>query len=241
MTTSNAPPDLGQQARDAALGAVWRKWSALGASIGGPRPRTVTDPEALVLASLALVPHERRLADVLLWWASVGAPLLSVQRMRSLSKRFGSSVPDGGMGAFAASAVEGGDRRWRRLAGTEGLDARPGKGSGRPDLSDPSSLVLRLRAAFGVSAKADLFAVLLGSERPQTVRELAEGSVYSTVAARVALGEMALSHVAEPTGASPAAYRVASAAQWSGLLAGGSRPRWGYWAETLGVLLAVSE
>ena len=238
MTSADTPSALGQQARDAALDAVWRQWAALGALIGGPRPRTVLDPEALVLASLALVPHERRLSDVLLWWASVGSGLLSVQRVRSLVDRFPGADA---LGAFAASAVEAGDRRWKRLAGPSGLDARPGKGADRPDLLDPSALVLRLRAAFGVNAKADLFALLLATERPETVRELAESSGYSTVTVRVALGEMALARVAEPTGASPATYRAGESARWSGLLAGGSRPRWGHWAETLGVLLSVSE
>ena len=241
MTSADTPSDLGQRARGAALDAVWRQWSALGASVGGPRPRTVLDPEALVLASLALVPYERRLGDVMLWWASVGSPLLSVQRVRSASKGFAETATADGLGAFAASAVEAGDRRWKRLAGPEGLGARSGKGADRPDLSDPSALVLRLRAGFGVSAKADLLAILVGCERPQTVRELAESSGYSTVAVRVALGEMALARVAQPTGASPATYRAAEAVRWSGLLAGGPRPRWGYWSEAFGVLLAVSD
>ena len=235
----DSPSNLGRQAQDAVLDAVWRQWGALGALVDGSPPRTVIDPEALVLASLALVPHERRLGDVLLWWASVGSGLLSVQRIRSLARR----LPQAGdaLGAFAASAVEAGDRRWKRLAGPGGFDARPGKGADQPDLSDPSALTLRLRAAFGVSAKADLFAVLLGTERPATVRELAESLGYSTVAVRVALGEMTLARVAEPTGASPASYRASDAAQWSALLAGGPRPRWGHWAETFSFLLAVGD
>lgn len=244
---SSTLADFGRLALDAAVDAAWRQWAALGASVGGPRARTALDPEALVLASLALAPHERRLGDVLLWWASVGAPLLSVQRIRSLAKTL--PLPDAEadasegntLAAFAASASFAGDRRWKRLAGPEGLDARPGKGAERPDLSDPSAVVLRLRAAFGVSAKADLFAVLLGTERPATVRELAEASGYSTVAVRVALGEMVLAGTVAPTGASPAAYRVPKSAQWSALLAGGPRPRWGHWAETFAVLLAVGE
>ena len=239
MTSTDSPSGLGRQAQDAALDAVWRQWGALGALVDAHRPRTVLDPEALVLASLALAPRERRLGDVLLWWASVGSGLLSVQRIRSLADRF----PQAGdaLGAFAASAVEAGDRRWKRLAGPRGLDARLGKGADRPDLFDPSALTLRLRAAFGVSAKADLFAVLLGTERPATVRELAESLGYSTVAVRVALGEMALARVAVPTGASPATYRAGDVAQWSALLAGDSRPRWGYWAEAFSFLLAVGD
>ena len=217
MTSATSPADLGRQATGAAVDAAWRQWAVLGASAGGARPRTVLDPEALVLASLALVPEERRLADVLLWWASVGAPLLSVQRTRTLAKVL--LDPESHvLSEFAGSAVAAGDRRWTRLAGPDGIDARPGKGAERPDVSDPSALVLRLRAAFGVSAKADVFAVLLGTERPVTVRELAGASGYSTVAVRVALGEMALAGAATPTGASPAAYRVPEA--------GGGGPRW---------------
>ena len=244
MTSTDSPFDLGRLALGAAVDAAWRQWAALGASVGAPPPRTVLDPEALVLASLALVPHERRLGDALLWWASVGAPLLSVQRTRTLAKTLldpGGDSEGRALSAFAASAVDGGDRRWKRLAGPDGIDARPGKGAERPDLSDPSALALRLRAAFGVSAKADLFAVLLGTARPATVRELAEASGYSTVAVRVALGEMALSGAVAPTGASPAAYRVPEAAPWSAVLAGGPRPVWGRWAETFAFLLAVGD
>ena len=241
MTSTDTPSGLGRQAREAALNAAWRQWGALGALASGARSRTVLDPEALVLASLALVPHERRLGDVLLWWTSAGSRLLSVQRIRSLSDRFATADAESSLGAFAASAVEAGDRRWKRLAGPRGLDARPGKGADTPDLSDPSAVVLRLRAAFGVSAKADLFAALLGRERPSTVRDLAESLGYSTVAVRVALGEMTLARVVVPTGASPAAYRAADVAEWSALLAGGPRPRWGDWAETFVLLLAIAE
>ena len=238
--SSAAPAELGRLATSAAVDAAWRQWAALGASTGGARPQTVLDPEALVLASLALVSEERRLGDVLLWWASVGAPLLSVQRTRTLAK----TLPDPesrALSEFAASAVAAGDRRWTRLAGPDGIDGRRGKGGERPDLSDPSALVLRLRAAFGVSAKADVFAVLLGTERPATVRQLAEASGYSTVAVRVALGEMALASAVVPTGGSPAAYRVHEVGRWSAVLAGGPRPVWGHWAETFAVLLAVGD
>lgn len=241
MTNKDAPSDLGRQARDGALDAAWRQWGALGALVGGRPARTVLDPEALVLASLALIPHERRLGDVLLWWASAGSGFLSVQRVRSLQDRFPAADAEGALQAFAASAVEAGDRRWKRLAGPHGLDARPGKGADTPDLTTPAAVVLRLRAAFGVSAKADLFAVLLGSESPATVRELADSLGYSTVAVRVALREMTLARVAVATGASPAAYRAADVAQWSALVAGGPPPQWGHWAEAFAVLLAVAE
>lgn len=234
-----SPGEIGRRARRAAVDAAWRQWAALGASGGAPEVgETTIDPEALVLVSAQLVEHERRLADSLLWWAGVGAALLSVQRTRSLLK----TVPGGAADAlapFAASAVEAGDRRWKSLAGSEGLDARPGKGAAQAHLTDPTALVLRLRAAFGVSAKADVVAVLLGLERAATVREVAEATGYTTVAVRGALGEVALAGFAEATGETPAAYWATRREAWAGLLGDGP-PAWGFWAERYAVLLDVA-
>lgn len=241
MGSALAPGDLGRRARGVALDAAWRQWTALGASGGAaPQSGTLLDPEALVLASAQLVAHERRLGDFLRWWAETGAAFGSVQRTRSLLRVWPEGAAEA-LSAFAASAVAAGDRRWAPLAGPEPLDARPGKGAAAPVVTHPSALVLRLRAAFGGSAKADLLAVLLGSDRPQTVRALAEATGYSTVAVRVALGEMALARVAEATGATPTAYRVAEPGLWAGFVGGRAVPRWGHWAEAYAVLLDVAD
>ena len=52
---------------------------------------------------------------------------------------------------FAASAVEAGDRRWKGLAGTEGPDARPGKGVAEARLTHPTAAAYRAtrRGAWG--------------------------------------------------------------------------------------------
>lgn len=234
----HSPGEIGRRARRAAVDAAWRQWTALGASGGGTEPgETTIDPEALVLASAQLVEHERRLGDFLLWWVGVGATLLSVHRTRSLLK-----VTPGAADAlapFATSAVKAGDRRWKGLAGSQGLDARPGKGAAEARLTDPTALVLRLRATFGVSAKADVVAVLLGLERAATVREVAEATGYTTVAVRGALGEVTLAGFAEAMGETPATYRATRREAWAGLL-GGEPPTWGFWAERFAVLLDVA-
>lgn len=235
----HSPGEIGRRARRAAVDAAWRQWTALGASGGGTEAgETTIDPEALVVASAQLVEHERRLGDFLLWWAGVGATLLSTQRTRSLLR----VMPEGAAGAlapFAASAVQAGDRRWKGLASPDGLDARPGKGTLQARLTHPTSLVLRLRAAFGVSAKADVVAVLLGLERAATVREVAEATGYTTVAVRGALGEVALAGFAEATGETPAMYRATRREAWAGLL-GGEPPAWGFWADRYAALLDVA-
>lgn len=236
-----SPAALGRLALDAAVDVAWRSWTALGASGGrAAEGNAIVDPEALLFASCAMVDHERRLADFLLWWAETGATLLSVQRIRSLTKQMPwNSEAQATLAAFAASAAEEGDRRWKRMAGPDLLDARTGKGASRPSLRHPSALVLRIRAAFGVSAKADLLAVLLGSDRPQTVRALADQVAYSTVAVRVALGEVVLSGFVEERSGRPATYAIADREAWDALL-GETSVRWGHQAETFALLLDVA-
>lgn len=234
-----SPAEIGRLAQDAALDAAWRQWTALGAAGGtAANEPTTLDPEALVLASSVLVEHERRLGDFLLWWADVGARLLSVQRMRSLLKTWPDDASQN-LGGFARAAVEAGDRRWKRLVEGERLDARPGKGAPEPRLTEPTALVPRLRAGFGVSAKADLLAILLGLDQPASVRMLADAIGYSTVAVRVALGEMVLAGFVEMSDETPATYRVRDREAWSALM-GGSASRWGYWAERYAVILDIA-
>lgn len=218
---------------------MWRQWNALGATGGASdAPRTTLDPEALVLASTLLLDRERRLGDFLLWWANTGACLLSVQRTRSLLKVLPGTAAES-RAPFAASAVQAGDRRWKSLAGPRGLDARPGKGTAAPMLTTPAALVLRLRAAFGVSAKADVIALLLGLERAATVRDIAEAAGYTTVAVRSALSEVALAGFATETGATPTAYRATRREAWTELL--NAPPlAWGFWAERYAVLLDIA-
>lgn len=251
--------DLSDLALEAATEAAWRQWAVLGStglvdrdSGDCEREATILDPEALLLASLALLPHEQRLGDFLAWWAETGAALLSVQRTRTLLTSMPAALVDDepvaeALAAFAASAGAAGDRRWRRYAGETPLEGRPGKGAERPVLTAPAALLLRLRAGFGVSAKADLLAVLLGLEgRPATVKALAEATGYSTVAVRAALEEMALARFVAATGDYPAAYVVREAERWGALLfpetgssPASSTPAWGYWAPVYGFLLDV--
>jgi hypothetical protein len=188
----------------------------------GLSPRFI-DPEGLLLLSLYLEPSERRLRDVLYWWAEVGSDLLSVQRTKTLLKRY----PDGAaerLQTFGYWAAEkgGGDERWRSLASEDpsGPEPREGKG-GASNLSVPLALMLRLRAGFGVSAKADVLAYLLGvDERRESTREAAEATGYSRDTVRGALQDLERAEFIQKTASRPTRYSVSS------------RP----WAELLGFL-----
>ena len=68
--------ETGSLARQAAVRVAWAQWSSLGAPTADASSATsIIDPEALVLVSLAMLDEERRLADMLAWWARVGSRL----------------------------------------------------------------------------------------------------------------------------------------------------------------------
>jgi len=221
----NALSKIGKSAREVGIEAVWQQWGAIGASAlqrSGRSLSSIIDPEGLLLLSLYLEPSERRLRDVLYWWAEVGSDLLSVQRTKTLLKRY----PDGAaerLQTFGYWAAEkGGDKRWRSLASEDpsGPEPREGKG-GASNLSVPPALMLRLRAGFGVSAKADVLSYLLGvDERRESTREAAEATGYSRDTVRGALQDLERAGFIQKTTSRPTRYSVSS------------RP----WAELLGFL-----
>ena len=243
-----------QAAREAALVACWEQWRGLGAFAGASGSHrgaaSIVDPEALVLLSLLIRDEERRLDDFLGWWATAGARLLSVQRARNLARRFPERARDR-LGAFARLAAEAGDRRWRRHraeGGAFALAPREGKGADRLALYEGPALVLRLRAGFGVGAKADLLAFLLGKGGERAgVKEAAEALGYTEVAVRAAAQEMALARFVEEGPARPARY-AADPEAWAGLLGfggggpqggGGAPPAWRHWAGVFAFLAGV--
>jgi hypothetical protein len=218
---SESIDEIASVARDAAAGAVWRQWSLLGAPVAGgsPAPRSVIDPEALLLLSTSIRASERRLDDVLGWWATAGSTLLSVQRTTTLLRRFPVSTR-AGVASFAVAAVEAGDNRWSNLAraaGEASLASR-GKRGREPRLTPYPALMLRLRAGFGVGVKADLLGILLamgGSDA--TVRSLSQASGYTPAAVRRAAQEMEAAAFIRSTHGRPAAYHV-DPGRWMALL-----------------------
>lgn len=177
------------------VNAVWRQWSALDSPAGERRPaRAIVDPEALILASARLVERERRLWDLLAWWARTSSRLLSVQRMKNLAS---GPVGDGEprVGEFAHLAVEEGrDGRWTSFERSPPrLEARASKtGAPAPRLRHPATLILLLRRGMGVGIKPDVLGVLIGEDgRGRDVKSLARATMYSSRAVRRSAEEMA--------------------------------------------------
>ena len=160
---------------------------------------------------------------MLLWWASVGSRLTSVQRIRTLAKNFPEDVRHS-LGRYASLAAAAGDRRWKRLAAEEvpGPRGRALKGPDVLNLAEASTLMLRLRAAFGVGSKADALAFLLGMGGSWvSVSVISEATGYSGTAIRAAARDMVLGRLIRETENRPARYFV-PVKPWADLLE--SRP-----------------
>ncbi len=199
-----------QVAANASVEACWRQWAALGAPASTPRPASssIIDPEALVLLTMGVIPHERRLADMLGWWARVGSSHLSLTRLQSLAGAFPFDARDR-LGDFASMAVGAGDRRWKKFATGHTAGADREKGRDRPRLTGNPALMLRIRAGFGLGIKSDLLAVLMGFfGNPVNVQTLLHATGYSEPPLRTAARDMATAGLIHKTSDRPVRYYV---------------------------------
>lgn len=244
---------IGAVARETVAEAAWAQWSALTATavdLQGRRPWSTVDPEALVLASLAVGEHERRLTDVVFGMARSGTRLLSVQRMSALVDTYSARAQEG-FHRFAWAAAEGGDPRWAPHAETPAEDAQPvrPKRVGTLRLMEGPALMLRLRAGLGLGIKADVLTYLLGVHgAPVPLKGIALATGYTLRGIRKAAEEMAIGGFVQQADESPVAFSADHRA-WADVLGlnesrpGGRAgvPPWRYWSLIYGFLVAVDE
>lgn len=218
---------------ESAKRAVWQQWQAVGAMVSGTRrAKAIVDPEALILLSLGLRDYERRLWDMLTWWAAVGANLLSVQRIKNLAVKYPEPIQLR-LAEFARLAHEtGGDFRWRSLArsSAESTTRMHRKRETQPELIEPAALMLRLRMGIGVGIKADVLSFLLGIGGAwASVKDISEATYYSNRAVRRAADDLIVARLVHSKAETPTQYRV-SPNPWAQLLQMQEPlPSWRFW------------
>jgi hypothetical protein len=241
--------ELTSDLEDALLERVWSQWMLLGATAAGrrpSRPTTQIDPEALLLASLALREREPRLDDVLLGWLRSNAALVSVQRVRNLAPHYANLRDVAGqqqLGWLAHLALtEGKDARWRALAASapvlamqSGLESSRARSKSPPPAlqpTEPHHLLLRLRLGLGVGIKADVVAFLLGQyDNWHTIRSISDALTYTLAPMRRALEDLANAAFIDRRVGHPVRYRV-TPSRWEELLSlPDSGFDWGGWDE----------
>lgn len=198
-----------------------------------------------MLASAALADRERRLVDLLAWYAEFASTLLSVQRTRTLANELPHAMER--LTWFARWAVTyGGDRRWSSIASESEVEgARRGKGPTTPRLDAPATLMFRLRAGFGVGVKADLLTFLVcGWQEDRSAVEIADAIGYTDKTVRIALRDLRLAEFVEEAGGYPLHYaaRPAFARSFFESLYGSDReiPEWCYCAKVFSFLQTVA-
>lgn len=234
---------IAAEACEAAVTVAWRQWAALGSmASSGKRARSMVDPEALILLSLALRDHEPRLSDVIHQWIVHGVRLLSVQRTKNLASGYS---PDArrALAEFAALARrEGGDARWKTKffgAPDQSLPSRDKKSDMNLDFVEAAALMVRLRRGLGVNVRTDVLAYLLGQRgKWVTVRVMAHALHYTEVAIRRAAGDLAGARLIHATvDDQPTTYFVEPTAWADVLELGPAPPAWRHWHEIFALIV----
>jgi hypothetical protein len=173
------------------LGFLWRQWSALGvAGQSQSMDRWMLDPEALLLATTSLG-RDPRLFDEVLDWLNTNGQFINLQRLQNLGQRFGDLTVLRAMAAHLARRSV--HAKWKTLireqpkvaetqalfpgvpmvGSPDELFARYGWRRGPVKLRQlsqptdphrPTNFLIKLRALFGMQARAEVMAYLLAME-----------------------------------------------------------------------------
>ncbi|MGZ8580762.1 MAG: hypothetical protein ACXWW9_05710 [Actinomycetota bacterium] len=186
---------------------LWDEWVQIGVSGATDRvDRWAIDPEPLLVTTLRIGARDPRLFDEVLDWLRENGRLVSVQRLKNLTR----GMPEERQIADAALAWAGAHsptlHAWQRRGSGEPhglmelgsiriakadpiLEAngvrwplvRPSRKSASPDLDLPSGLCFRFRNLFGLGARAEVVRFLWSSEEGggSTARRIAEATGFA--------------------------------------------------------------
>lgn len=151
---------LASSLQGALLNRAWIQWAALGVDATVERDDAVVDPEALIALTAELGDADARLRDLSTDWCVAYGRYVNGSRLKQIVREIG--TPDESIGEYVATVVASGGPAWpmgtrprpdyvrRDKARLESAESRP-------------RLRIRLRAAFGVNARADILAALLAT------------------------------------------------------------------------------
>lgn len=171
------------------------QWIALGVTLAGPAEHDVIDLEALVALTAQIGRDESRLYDGALDWCVQYGTFLNVSRLRTVADEIGGDPVR--LAAFSALVASAGGPNWPMAGGAVDHYQRRGKVHVRT-LREPARLAWRLRAAFGVTARADILTLLacLG-DREITVADIARAVRFTKRNVTLTVRSLALADVLE--------------------------------------------
>lgn len=187
---------LASSLQGALLNRAWIQWAALGVDATVERDEAVVDPEALIALTAELGDADARLRDLSTDWCVAFGRYVNGSRLKQVSRELG--TPDDAIGQYVATVAAAGGPAWP-MATQPRLDyVRRGKA--RLDSAESKArLRIRLRAAFGVNARADILAALLA--RPSgglNAADLARVTRFTKPSVAVALDALTLAGLVRP-------------------------------------------
>jgi hypothetical protein len=171
-------PDFSQRVESLVLTLAWSQWAEFGLSGWERHHReTALDIEALILATPTIAVMDARLLEESLdWCVTNGRRFVSGSRLRNLVGAAGPEVA-AAFGPFAATVNQHAHTNW--FGATRPMTWRRTGRSAAPDLERPALIQARLRAAFGVSARAEVLKLLLSEPyKFMTIAELSLRTAY---------------------------------------------------------------
>ena len=151
---------LASSLQGALLNRAWIQWAALGVDATVERDDSVVDPEALIAVTAELGDADARLRDLSTDWCITYGRYVNGSRLKQVVRELG--TPADAIGEYVATVEAAGGPAWPMATRPRADYVRRGKA--RLDSADSRArLRIRLRAAFGVNARADILAALLGA------------------------------------------------------------------------------
>ena len=211
-----------QELLNAILELLWKQWTQLGvAGQINAHDNFVLDPEALLIFSAHFARYDQRLYDLVIDWLQCNGESINLPRLKALLKGF-DNTDRKSLGFIAASVKS---KKWQPLAksllpkddevetmffgndfvphpdetalryGFKRNQYVPGNKVMPFPVKGNASLLLRLRGAFGMSARAEAILTMLNKEFCR-IQDVADAGGFSWKAASDVLNELCTSGVA---------------------------------------------
>lgn len=156
-------------------GLTWRLWNTLGvAGEGFQEQKWFISLEELIILTAVIAESDPRLRDEALDWCSKFHSFVSISRLRTLVKELGAQIyiP---FSTFAETLNAISKSNWPIFTKVSPLRIVCSKKSHPPNCEIPALLGLRLRALFGVGARADLaLSFLIKESKSFTAADMVE-------------------------------------------------------------------
>ena len=174
--------------REHVLDTLWSQWHELGVAATVPRRHSddFIDPEPLIAFTAIHGELDPRLRDESIDWVLRYGTYVSKARLKNVLQSWG-RLEDPQFREYAATVNAHGGAGWA-AARAKPLAFRPRSRSLLEDLTRPSLISLRIRAIFGVGARAELIRAFLS--RPRSAMTAADLSSETSYGKRNVLNEL---------------------------------------------------